>query len=219
MEVCQFCQEKELLDMKDNMYCSNCESYFINNDGVQEHVFVPVEEIDQVTLYGNVCFYCEKLYKKEIKISCINFKEYYAKLLFCKKCKERNFKFIKNTFHKNFVLYKTKQRTCSGLYIFLFLLIFLLISKYCPVFSIIAIFCFEVKIKSNYSICKTILISLIYFIAFKFIVFGYFSYTMLTDKKISFKVPQNLEDSPDIVEHIKFLSISNPKKNKDEFIV
>lgn len=210
MRTCQYCCEKDLIVVGENVYCSTCESYFTYKKGVQEHVFVPIEEIDQITLHGNLCCKCEKKYEKNIKITCLTFSEYFSGLSLCAKCKKRNFKYIKNAYHKNFILYKAKERACSILYIIFMILTWFIFYNSNIIFTL-SVYFLERKFGSRflYSLIVTALVLSIKCYISSLLVYGYLIYKMMTTKRNIFKVPQNLENVPDIDEHIKSLTICN----------
>jgi hypothetical protein len=208
MTICSYCRTSKLIKSDEYIYCPTCESYFTQTNVKQKHAYVKIEDTDQITLYGNLCDYCEKKYNTEKYITCQTFNDYLYGLNFCTKCRIRNLKFLKNSYNKSFLLYKAKEKVFSYWFIMFVFLIWTFIYSSDIVFFITVLF---IYLKMRSGLFKSVVCATFFTIMSIYIPimsYTYLVYLMLVSKMDVFKIPQNLEKSTDIDLHIQSLSLA-----------
>ncbi|KAM0671472.1 hypothetical protein CWI42_080060 [Ordospora colligata] len=211
MKQCSYCGFRRIVALNSKYYCEECEVYYTYRNNKQEYSNFPMEETDQIAVKSGLCKKCEPRHESGRCVCCRTFREYFKKLPFCKKCKEKNERCIKNVFFRNFILYKTHDRVFPVLHIIIcvFLLYFV---RNSIVYSIPVLFLIEYRIKRSLGIsmiAKLVLVAGVLHLSYgKLVCYLYYIYLMISSKKWQYNVPINLDKPPnDLLKHIQHLCI------------
>lgn len=215
MKRCEYCKSRSILELSNKYYCETCEIYYKYRDNIQEYSNLPIEEIDQMTVEGNICKRCRPKYLSEDTVTCITYKQYFKRLPLCLACKKKNEKCIKNGFFRNFILYKMYARIFSIQHVVSYALCFYFLGAHL-LYNLVSVNLIDYR-RGEFGIVRNLLVSVVvvalhYWSCGAVLCCVYCLASMLFGRRWFYKVPVNLDRSPNLLGYLEQLKIGNSKR-------
>jgi len=200
---CQYCGTNVIKN-----YCSVCRSHFtIVNNNEQKYLSVEMDDLEFLSISDKLCPLCTRYYKNsKYIIRSTSFSDYFAKLKFCKKCKNDSKKFIRNMFYKNFTLNRRLENVYSSRIILLFFILFHMCGENQIFYYFNILYNWFIYSYSDIVICLIFCLGRNYWFV-RGLYLLYSCYILFSRKRYFFYMPVNLEKEENIDKHIKELTI------------